>query len=105
MYSHVVIIISILTLTASMLYMSDKEVSRNFLVLLMGASLLVFCLGVFANSVYNQQKYKLKTNTYFIFGVVWFFGLIISWIFRENNFGLMCGFALINLIMVHILDI
>ncbi|WGN90049.1 low temperature requirement protein A [Ligilactobacillus faecis] len=76
MYSHALLILSLLTLTVSVLFITETTFSRDFLFRITILSLLGFYLGTFSNSVYNKAKYRLQLKDLLWFLVIFCLGCL-----------------------------
>lgn len=97
MYSHVALIISILSITVSIIYMTDEEVSRMFLSSFFVVNLVTFyiCLGIYG--IYNRKSLRFDLRDYVTMSVILIFGCIALIISQQNNLALLIVFMLINI--------
>lgn len=97
MYSHVFMVVALLSFTAGLDYLADQAVSRIFLWAFLAISFLVNTICVLANGAYNRRHYKLHLNSYLWLGLAMIVGLVFALIARDTNLGLVTGFALASL--------
>lgn len=95
MYSHVFMVMMILSMTVGLDYLADKEVSRLFLWGLLFFSIFAYYVCVLANSIYSNKKKRLKfIDCIWMLGII-LIGVIISFVLRENNLGIISDWALV----------
>lgn len=97
MYSHALLILSLLTLTVSVLFITEPTVSRDFLLGITIFSLLGFYLGTFSNSVYNKAKYRLQLKDLFWFSVIFCLGCFGLFWQKDNTLGFLSFLTLLSL--------
>lgn len=97
MYSHVLLVINILSITVSIIYMTDPEVSRTFLSNFLAVNVIIFYVCLWIYGVYNRKKLHFSRHDYIIMGVI----LVVSYAFtiisRQNNLALLTVFMLTNI--------
>ncbi|MDL2057218.1 low temperature requirement protein A [Limosilactobacillus reuteri] len=98
MYTHVVMIISLLSITAGIIYMTDEEVARLFLSCFVVANLIVFYLCLWLYSFYNQRHLRFNGRDLTVMALVLLLGSLGIVLRRETNLGLMSAFALTNMV-------
>ncbi len=98
MYTHVVMIISLLSITAGIIYMTDEEVARLFLSCFIVANLIVFYLCLWLYSFYNQRHLRFNIGDFTVMAVILLLGSLGIVLCRETNLGLMSAFALTNMV-------
>lgn len=94
MYSHVLMVVAILSLTAGLNYLADHEISRTTLWLLLTLSSAGYYLGLFINGVYNHRHLQLTGRDLFLITTVLMIGVAMAFLLRTNNLGLIGCFAL-----------
>ena len=94
MYSHVFMIVAILSLTAGLDYLAAPTVNRTALWLLLTASVLTYNVYVFANGVYNHKQYRMSITTWGWLLLLVISGAAISFIFRAQTPGILSGLVL-----------
>ncbi|WP_225209046.1 low temperature requirement protein A [Limosilactobacillus walteri] len=98
MYTHVVMIISLLSITAGTIYMANDEVSRLFLSGFIATNLIVFYVCLWLYGSYNHQHLSLSSRDLLTMAVVLIFGCAMALLWRNSNLGLMTAFMLTNVI-------
>lgn len=98
MYTHVVMIISLLSITAGIIYMTDEEVARLFLSCFVVANLIVFYLCLWLYSFYNRRHLRFNGRDLTVMALVLLLGSLGIVLRRETNLGLMSAFALTNMV-------
>lgn len=98
MYTHVVMIISLLSITAGIIYMTDEEVARLFLSCFVVANLIVFYLCLWLYSFYNRRHLRFNGRDLTVMVLVLLLGSLGIVLHRETNLGLMSAFALTNMV-------
>ncbi|MDY3300616.1 MAG: low temperature requirement protein A [Limosilactobacillus reuteri] len=98
MYTHVVMIISLLSITAGIIYMTDEEVARLFLSCFVVANLIVFYLCLWLYSFYNRRHLRFNGRDLTVMVLVLLLGSLGIVLRRETNLGLMSAFALTNMV-------
>lgn len=94
MYSHVFMVISLLSMTAGLDYLAESGVSRLNLWLLLSISILGYYLCLVAKGVYNHRDVKLQLTDYCVMLLIFLISAGISFYGMQSNCGLMIGFAL-----------
>lgn len=94
MYSHVFMVIALLSMTAGLDYLAESEVSRLNLWLLLSISILGYYICLVANGVYNHRDVKLHLKDYCVMLLIFLIGAGISFYGVQSNFGLVIGFTL-----------
>lgn len=97
MYSHVFMIIALLTMTAGLNYLAKAELSRFYLWLLLLISIAVYLFCVLSNSIYNKKQNRLGRADLGWIGFILIMGAAISLAFRQSNLGLIVGFTLVSI--------
>lgn len=97
MYSHVLLVLSLLSLTVGMLFINDLNVSRDFLFSFASLSLLGFYSGTFANSIYNKSKYQLTKKELWPMVGCFVLGICLMYWQKESQLGFL---ALMTLLCV-----
>ncbi|KRL26133.1 bacterial low temperature requirement protein A [Limosilactobacillus frumenti DSM 13145] len=95
MYSHVFMIIALLSLTAGLDYLPISSVSRLFLWSFLSLSLIVYDGCLLANQVYHHSG-KLSKSSYLWLGTILILGIIIAFVLRDNNLGLISGLTVVS---------
>ena len=94
MYSHVFMVIALLSMTAGLDYLAESGVSRMNLWLLLSISILGYYLCLLVNGVYNHRDVKLQLKDYCVMLLIFLIGVGISFYGMQSNFGLVIGFTL-----------
>lgn len=98
MYTHVVMIISLLSITAGTIYMANDDVSRLFLSSFVAINLIIFYACVWLYGAYNHQHLYFSSQDLLIMITVLVLGCAIAVLWRNSNLGLMTAFMLTNVI-------
>lgn len=93
MYSHVFMIVAILSLTAGLDYLSMRSVSQMFLWSFLSICLIAYYLCVYVNGVYNHHA-VMKSRDYVILAAMMLIGLLIALLGHHHDLGLLIGLAL-----------
>ncbi|WP_225436818.1 low temperature requirement protein A [Limosilactobacillus reuteri] len=104
MYTHVVMIISLLSITAGIIYMADEEVSRLFLSCFVASNLIIFYLCLWLYSFYNRRHLRFNGRDLRAMAIVLLLGSLGIILCRENNLSLMSAFALTNVVEFGLLE-
>lgn len=96
MYSHVVMIMSLLTITVGLVYLAHDSVSRPFLVGMLTGSLLVFYLCLMCNAIYNQSEHRIRGSHIGWVLAIWLIGSLLALVWQSSNVGLMTGLTITN---------
>lgn len=94
MYSHVFVVVALLTMTAGLDYIADNEVSRTVIWLILLISITVYYFCVLSNGAYNKAEKRLTVKDHLTLFLILIVGVIISFMLRDNNLGLVFGFTL-----------
>lgn len=101
MYTHV---ISLLSITAGIIYMADEEVSRLFLSCFVASNLIVFYLCLWLYSFYNRRHLRFNGRDLRAMAIVLLLGSLGIILCRENNLSLMSAFVLTNVVEFGLLE-
>lgn len=92
MYSHVFMIIALLSLTAGLDYLMIPKVSQLFLWAFLSISLVVYDCCLLANHVYHYPN-KMHQTDYLWMGLMLIIGIVIAFIFHQSDLGIIGGLA------------
>lgn len=96
MYSHVVLVASLLSLTVAMIYMGNSSISREFIEVFSMIHLSIVYLCILVNSVYSKKSLIIKRTEFFVMVLLFIFGSLLSYILRRSSVGHMLGSMYIN---------
>ena len=96
MYSHVFMMIAILSMTAGLDYLAVFSVSRLSLWGFLSGSLVVYYGCLYTNNIYDHQR-KIQFSDYLWLALILVLGIGISFIFHQNDLGIASGLALASL--------
>lgn len=98
MYTHIIMIISLLSITAGIIYLKNDQASRTFISLFIAGSLIVFYLCLCIYSCYNQRHLQFSNYDFAVMIGVLCLGVIGIFLQKNSNLGLMTAFASANII-------
>ena len=98
MYTHIIMIISLLSITAGIIYLKNDQASRTFISLFIASSLVVFYLCLWIYSCYNQRHLQFSNYDFVVMIGVLCLGVIGIFLQKNSNLGLMTAFASANII-------
>ncbi|WP_242363671.1 low temperature requirement protein A [Limosilactobacillus antri] len=97
MYSHVFMVLAILSMTVGLDYLADHAVSRLFVWVLITASSAGYYLCLLVNDVYRRQRSRDGFRDYCLLGALVIVGSAVSFALRSANVGLVLGFSLTSI--------
>lgn len=96
MYSHVFMIVALLSMTAGLAYLTLATVSQTFLWGFLSVCLLAYYIFLYANGVYNLPQ-KVYGVDYVWLSFILLIGIGVAFIFRHSDLGIVSGLALASL--------
>lgn len=97
MYSHVLLILSLLSLTVALLFITEPSVSREFLFGFVSLGALFFYVALFSNSVYNKKRYRLRIKDILCMSTIFIFIVSLLYWQRESELGFLAVCALLSM--------
>lgn len=94
MYSHIALIVAILTITVGILYLNMKGVNLTFVAWLLVASLDLYYLALFVNGVYGKKDYEWSKSNIVSLIIDFVFGATVL-LATVPNLVLMMAFFLV----------
>lgn len=92
MYSHVLLVVAVLSLTVGLDYLATPSVPSLFLWSFLSISLCFYYAILYANGIYHHQG-SSASRDYVCLALLLVVGLAISFVFRQSNVGIVLGLA------------
>ncbi|MGN1283396.1 MAG: low temperature requirement protein A [Limosilactobacillus sp.] len=96
MYSHVLMVVALLGMTAGLDYLTISTVSQTFLWIFLSVNLVAYYGCLYFNGVYNRRG-RMGGRDYGLLVLLLFAGVMIAFALRNSDLGLVCGLALASL--------
>lgn len=96
MYSHVFMVVAILSMTVGLDYLAVPTVPQMFLWAFLSISLLVYYGCLYWNGVYSRRK-GIRRLDYGWLTLIFIIGVAIAFGLRHSDLGIICGLALASL--------
>lgn len=96
MYSHVFLIVIMLSITAGLDYLGMTSVSQQFLWLFLSACQLMYYMFLYVNGFYNHPAI-IRLRDYLILSFMLVLGILISFLSQNSDVGLVVGLTLASL--------
>lgn len=104
MYSHILLIINLLSITVGLIYLADKDVSRIFLSIFFVINLWLFYLGLWFYSIYNKPELQFTKKDLEMMASVLIIGGLMTILLRNNDLGLTSAIMATNVVEFLLLE-
>ena len=105
MYSHVLLIIAILMMTATTIYLNLKEMNTAFLALFLTASMGLYYIALLLNGVYSKKSCKFNLKDLVVWLAIFGVGTSGVFVWQTNTLVIMLilfGWNLLYLVLLKI---